>query len=104
MKRRPEFQNLIDNMHQRIIDYAESKNQEHSSREELYELQFPDLDKYYLFFRSDNGSREDCNTYYSNIVIAKNRKEAIDKYIKYANINEEEFKLMYTFERHDVIS
>jgi len=94
----------MKNMFDRIQDYITMQNQEHDSREELYELQFPDLDKYYLFFRSDNGNREDCNTYYSDIVIAKNRREAVEKYMNYANINQEEFDLMYTFERHDAIS
>ena len=36
---------------------------------------------YYLVFYSDNGNREDCNVYYSNLVIADDEDDAIDKYI-----------------------
>jgi hypothetical protein len=36
-------------------------------------------EKYYLVFTPDNGSREDCNVYYSTLVIATSEQEALEK-------------------------
>jgi hypothetical protein len=33
--------------------------------------------KYWLVFTKDNGEREDCNVYYSNLVRCRTKKEAI---------------------------
>lgn len=39
--------------------------------------------KYFLVFRPDTGSREDCSVYYSNLIIADSVDEAKDKFIVY---------------------
>ncbi len=38
--------------------------------------------KYFLVFTPDRGSREDCNVYYSSLVIADDENEAQEKYKK----------------------
>jgi len=37
--------------------------------------------RYFLVFTPDRGSREDCNVYYSSLVIANDEKEAQVKFI-----------------------
>lgn len=50
-------------------------------KEQEYEQQTANEDKYYLVFYGDSGAREDCSVYYSTLILAKSRKEAIAKYV-----------------------
>ena len=37
--------------------------------------------KHYLFFSTLEGASEECNVFYSTLVIAKTEEEAIEKYV-----------------------
>ena len=43
------------------------------------------MSKYWLIFHADRGNREDCNVFYSSLVICDTKKEAIDIYVKSTN-------------------
>lgn len=38
-------------------------------------------DQYWLVFYDDRGNREDCSVFYSHLVLAKSRPEAINKVV-----------------------
>ena len=87
----------------RIHFFIEMDKLAAESKEEKFELNNPDSLKYYLIFYDDHGNREDCSTYYSHLVIAKNSKEAINKFIQKNNLTEDEYYSRYTFERMEPI-
>lgn len=59
--------------------------------------------KYFLIFYSDNGGREDCSVYYSTLVIAKDKKEAMDKYIAAENLSADEISELEALEMDPII-
>ena len=93
----------FERVKQNIDIYIEEKQSETELSETEFEINNPDLDKYYLFFYADNGSREDCSVYYSTLVIAKNKNDAIDKFLKCCNIDIDEYNRLYDCERFDPI-
>lgn len=51
--------------------------------------------KYFLIFTGDEGSREDCSVYYSNLVIANNETDALNKYFsKYTGIDKDRYEAL----------